>query len=131
LIPYFIVSFRKKAFHMKIIILTLLFLFSLQSCDNSQSARNQASKLSQATELAAARLDSPSREVQKPNEEITRFLKKHKVSEAKVPAIKKLVQDRLMTSAVREIQGETKLPLPRAKALVDTLFHLVHGDPIN
>lgn len=80
---------------------------------------------------AIANLDTPpqSRSIGQ-EDEIDRFLRKHKVETSKYAEVRKLVKERSMTSAVREVQSSTKLPLPKAKAIVDTLFFMVHGDKI-
>ncbi len=110
--------------------LILILSLGMWACGDAIGGAEASAQLPPKQALAS--LDSsPQARAIGQEDEIDRFLRKHKVQSEKFAEVRKLVKDRSMTSAVREVQGATQLPLPRAKAIVDTLFHLVHGDKIN
>jgi hypothetical protein len=114
---------------MKYLLIVILSML-IWACGDSNASQHAAAQL--PPQQAVANLDSsPTSRSIGQEDEFDRFLRKHKVENSKYAEVRKLVKERSMTSAVREVQSSTKLPLPKAKAIVDTLFQMVHGDKIN
>lgn len=100
------------------------------ACGDTNASQHASAQL--FPKQAVANVDSsPQSRSTGQEDAFERFLRKHKVESTKYAEVRKLIKERSMTSAVREIQGSTKLPLPKAKAIVDTLFQMVHGDKID
>ncbi len=117
---------------MKNFLLILTFALSIVACSWVEDNANQATASAVDTQQAATRgLATPSdSQTIVTNGDLESYLKKYKIQSPSDQQIKDLVAQRQKTSAIREVHSATKLPLPKAKALVDTMFHLAHKEPL-
>jgi hypothetical protein len=112
--------------YFKYVLISMLCLM-LWACGDSNTSQHAAAQL--PPQQAVANVDSsPQSRTVGQEDEFDRFLRKHKVESSRFAEVRKLVKEKSMIPAVREIQGSTQLPLPKAKAIVDTLFQMVHGE---
>ena len=117
---------------MKYFLLLLSFSLTIVACSWVEENADQATASAIDTQKASARgltTLSDSQEVVTSGD-LDSFLTKYKIASTSAQQIKDLITQRQKTSAIREVHNATKLSLPKAKALVDTMFHLAHQEPL-